>query len=100
MVVVMSESLTRAHLTESIYKEVGIAHAQAAELVDEVFERIIEAVATTGTVKLSRFGTFKAKKKKARVGRNPKTKEEFPIEARTVVGFSPSNVLKNAINNK
>ena len=49
-------------------------------------------------VKIVNFGIFKIKNKKARVGRNPKTKEEVMISERNVIKFKPSNLLINLIN--
>ena len=51
-------------------------------------------------VKISKFGNFKLKKKKKRIGRNPKTKEEKEISKRNVVLFRPSKEFKDLINNK
>jgi integration host factor subunit alpha len=49
-------------------------------------------------VKLSGFGTFIVRSKGERLGRNPKTGVEVPIEKRKVMVFKPSNVLKAQIN--
>ena len=51
-------------------------------------------------VKISSFGTFIVRNKKERIGRNPKTGEEVPITARSVVTFRASNVLKSRVNLK
>ena len=51
-------------------------------------------------VKISSFGTFIVRQKKERIGRNPKTGEEVPITARSVVTFRASNVLKSKVNTK
>ena len=52
------------------------------------------------TVKLSSFGSFLVRKKKQRVGRNPKTGTEVPISPRRVIVFRPSAILKQQINGK
>ena len=51
-------------------------------------------------VKISSFGTFVVRQKKERIGRNPKTGQEVPITARSVVTFRASNVLKSKVNNR
>ena len=51
-------------------------------------------------MKISSFGTFVVRKKSERIGRNPKTGEEVPISARSVVTFRASNVLKSKVNTK
>ena len=96
----MSETLTRAVLTEAVYSEIGLSHAQSAELVDEVLEEIITSLEKGEEVKISSFGSFRTRQKNARVGRNPKTKEEAVISSRTVVTFHASNIMKKTINSK
>lgn len=93
-----SKTITRAHLTDMVYREIGLSHAESAELVDSVFEHIIRALENGEQVKLSSFGTFKVREKKQRIGRNPKTKEEVPISARKVVTFHASNILTDKVN--
>ncbi len=94
----MSSTITRSDLTNSIYREIGLSQTQSSELVDEVFEIIMNGVKEEDVVKISGFGTFKKRKKNARYGRNPKTKEEHLIAERYVVTFTASNVLKEQIN--
>lgn len=94
----MTETLTRAGLTEAVYREVGLSQAESSELVDEVFEAIITALENDESVKLSSFGTFHVRKKNARVGRNPKTKVEVPIAPRRVISFKASNKLIDKVN--
>lgn len=96
----MSQTLTRADLTESIYREVGLSLADSAELLNSIFEEVSKCLENEETVKISSFGTFKIRKKKQRVGRNPKTGVEVPINPRKVVTFHVSNIIKNRINNR
>ena len=91
-------TVTRSHLTEMIYKEFGYSRAESSDLVDSILKEINSGLAKDGEVKISSFGTFKVKSKKARIGRNPRTKQEVPISARNVVSFYASNILKNRIN--
>ena len=95
-----NKTITRAHLTDIIYREIGLSHAESADLVDSVFEEIIQALENDESVKLSSFGTFSIREKKQRIGRNPKTKEEVPISARKVVTFHSSNILTKRINSE
>lgn len=95
----MSQTLTRAILTESVYNEIGLSQAESSELVDEVLEEIITTLAKGEEVKISSFGSFRVRKKSARIGRNPKTKEEVMITPRAVVTFHASNIMKENINN-
>ena len=91
-------TLTRADLSNMIYKEVGLSLQECGTLVDAVIEEICTALEDGETVKLSSFGTFSLRRKKERVGRNPKTGVEVPITSRTVLSFNASNLLKGRVN--
>jgi len=90
--------VTRAHLSEAVYEEVGLSRNESAELVETVLDAISDALVKGETVKISSFGTFGVRQKGERVGRNPKTGEEVPIEPRQVLVFRASHVLKDQIN--
>ena len=94
----MGETVTRAHLSEAVYQEVGLSRNESAELVELVLAEIADSLAKGDTVKLSSFGSFSVRKKGGRMGRNPKTGEEVPIKPRRGLGFRPSHVLKERIN--
>ena len=96
----MSETLTRADLSETIYSEVGISKVESSQIVDQIFEEMILELVDGNSVKLSSFGSFMVRQKKERIGRNPKTKEEAVIDARRVVVFRASKELKNKIVNE
>jgi integration host factor subunit alpha len=96
----MSETLTRADLSETIYSEVGISKVESSQIVDQIFEEMILELIDGNSVKLSSFGSFMVRQKKERIGRNPKTKEEAVIDARRVVVFRASKELKNRIVNE
>ena len=92
------DTVTRAYLTEVLYKKFGYSRAESADLVDAVIEEVIVGMEKEGEVKISSFGTFKVKNKNERIGRNPKTKKEVPVTARKVASFYVSNILKKSIN--
>ena len=91
-------TVTRAQLCEAVYQEVGLSRNESTELVEAVLEAIAESLAQGETVKISSFGTFSVRQKGGRVGRNPKTGQEVPIEPRRVLIFRPSHVLRERIN--
>ncbi|MCF3936365.1 integration host factor subunit alpha [Acuticoccus sp. M5D2P5] len=91
-------TITRADLSNAICRQVNVSRAEAAELIDQIIEEIVSALERGEPVRLSSFGAFEVREKKERVGRNPKTGEEVPIDSRHVVTFRPSDVLKRAIN--
>jgi len=95
---VTGATVTRAQLSEAIYQEVGLSRNESAELVETVLDEIADALVRGETVKISSFGSFAVRSKGRRVGRNPKTGEEVPIEPRHVLVFRASHVLKDQIN--
>ena len=95
----MSEyTVTRADLTDAIYREVGLSRTESAVIVESILEHIVAALIKGEPVKLSGFGTFSVREKRERMGRNPKTGRDVPITKRKVLVFKPSNVLKERVN--
>jgi integration host factor subunit alpha len=92
------KTVTRADLSEAVYQKVGLSRTESAERVERVLGEICDSLAAGETVKLSSFGSFIVRSKGERVGRNPKTGVEVPIDPRRVMVFKPSNVLKAHIN--
>jgi integration host factor subunit alpha len=90
--------MTKAEIVEQIYERVGFSKKEAAELVERVFEIMKETLAEGEKVKISGFGNFVVRKKNARKGRNPQTGQEILLDARRVLTFKPSLVLKNVLN--
>tara|TARA_A100000164_G_C21244785_1_gene468627 strand:- start:9 stop:320 length:312 start_codon:yes stop_codon:yes gene_type:complete len=96
----MDKTTTRSTLSEAVFKNVGLSRNESAALVDSVFNEILNSLIVGNDVKISSFGTFVVRNKRERIGRNPKTGEEVPITARSVVTFRASNVLKSKVNTK
>ncbi len=94
----MDKTTTRSTLSEAVFKNVGLSRNESATLVDSVFGEILKSLINGDDVKISSFGTFVVRQKKERIGRNPKTGQEVPITARSVVTFRASNVLKSKVN--
>ena len=92
------KTITRADLSEAVYKRVGLSRTESGALVESVLGHITDCVVRGEPVKLSSFGSFIVRPKGERVGRNPKTGEEVPISPRRVMVFKASNVLKKKIN--
>ncbi len=91
-------AVTRAHLSEAVYQEVGLSRAESSALVDTVLREISDALTKGEAVKISSFGSFWVRQKGQRIGRNPKTGEETPITPRRVIIFRASYGLKTLIN--
>jgi len=97
-----NKTLTRMDLGEAVFREVGLSRNDAAQMVESVLGHISDALVEGENVKISSFGTFSVRDKGARIGRNPKTGEEVPIQPRRVLTFRPSHLMKDrvAIGNK
>jgi integration host factor subunit alpha len=91
-------TVTRAHLAETIYTQVGLSRNESAALLETVLEHMSATLEGGESVKISGFGTFSVRQKGRRIGRNPKTGQEVPILPRRVLVFRPSHVLKGRIN--
>ena len=87
-------ALTKAHMAESLFNNLGLNKKESRELVDSYFEELTASLAVGENIRLSGFGNFDLRDKVARPGRNPKTGEEIPITARRVVTFRPGQKLK------
>ncbi len=93
-----SKTITRADLSEAVYRELGLSRNESAQMVESVLDHISDVLTKGEKVKISSFGTFSVREKAGRIGRNPKTGEEAPIHPRRVLVFRPSHVLKDKIN--
>ncbi len=91
-------TVTRAELADALYREIGLSRSESAELVDAILDEIADSLVREGVVKIASFGTFLVRAKGPRVGRNPRTGEEVPIEARRVLVFRPSQALRARLN--
>jgi integration host factor subunit alpha len=87
-------TVTRADLCEAVHEEVGLTRQDCGELVERVLELMAVSLEKGQQVKLSGFGVFQVRAKRARMGRNPKTGEPAAIEPRRVIGFRASQVMK------
>ncbi|MBI2374601.1 MAG: HU family DNA-binding protein [Deltaproteobacteria bacterium] len=89
--------MTKAELIEKLQegKGAGLSKKVLNELVDELFDQIAKTVRKEKRFQYPNFGTFSVKKRKARVGRNPKTGEQIEIKPTKTVVFKPSPLLKN-----
>ena len=94
----MRINLTKKDIVNSLYMQIGYSKKISENLLEDVFELILENIRTHKIVKIAKFGTFILREKKSRIGRNPNTKEKKMISQRKVVLFKPSKELKKLIN--
>jgi len=90
--------MSKTELVELIAEQAEISKAAAGRALDAALEGITEGLKKEGKVTLVGFGTFSAKKRAAREGINPLTKEPLKIPAKTVASFKAGSKLKDALN--
>ena len=90
--------MTKAELVEFMAEKADLTKADAARALDAMMEGVTKGLKKTGKVTLVGFGTFTAKKRAAREGRNPQTGATVKIAARMVPGFKAGSKLKDALN--
>ena len=90
-------ALTKANLAELLFEHIGLNKRESKDMVDAFFVLISDSLVDGNDVKISGFGNFQIRTKAPRPGRNPRTGESVPIEARRVVTFHASHKLKEQI---
>lgn len=90
----------KTELVKIISEKNGTTKKQTAEFIDAFIDTIVEKLAAGGKVQLIGFGTFTTRKREARRGRKPGTRELIDIPAQVVPVFKPGKGLKERVNNK
>ncbi len=90
--------MTKADLISIIYEEIGLSKRDSAKITENMLDIIKETLENGENVKLSGFGSFNIRDKRARRGRNPQTGEEITITPRRVLTFKASNVFRDKLN--
>ena len=91
-------NITRDDIADFINQQFGLTKKDCGDLVNDILEEIIIGLNKNQKVKIHNFGTFKLKRKNARIGRNPKTKEDVMISPRNVISFVPSKHILKKLN--
>ena len=78
--------------------QIGFTKKISESLLEDIFHILLKNIISEKKVKIAKFGTFILRKKKERIGRNPKTKEKKIISERNVILFKPSKEIKQYIN--
>jgi len=92
------QNISRDEIAEAMKNEFGFNRNQCLDIVNDIIDIIIDGLKSDKIVKIHNFGTFKMNNKRSRLGRNPKTKEEYKISSRNVVTFKASKVLLKFVN--
>ena len=89
--------MNKTELVAEVSEKAGLTKRDAEAAVKAIVDSVTEALAKGDKVQLVGFGTFEVKKREARIGRNPKTKEEIQIPATKVPAFKPGKALKDIV---
>ena len=93
-------ALTKAQLAELLFDQIGLNKRESKDMVEAFFDLISSTLIEGSDVKITGFGNFQIRTKAPRPGRNPRTGEAIPIQARRVVTFHASHKLKEQIQNE
>ena len=91
-------TLTKAHVAQKIADDCGFMKGEAAEVLEKLLDIMKKKLLTGEDVMISSFGKWHVRSKRPRRGRNPQTGREIVLDARRVVTWSYSPVLKKAVN--
>ena len=89
--------MNKEELVQEIAKKAKVTQKEAAEVLNGLVETVQKTVAKGEKVTLVGFGTFEARKRAARTGRNPQTGKEIKIAAKTVPAFSAGKSFKDLV---
>jgi integration host factor subunit beta len=93
------EKMTKADLVEKVADEAEMTKKDAEQLVEIIFDSIIDTLNKGEKIELRGFGSFRVRQRNERKGRNPKTGDAVDIPAKRVAYFKPGKELKELINN-
>ena len=89
--------MNKAELVAAVAEKTALSKKDSEKVVNAAFEAITEALVAGEKVQLVGFGSFETKERNARIGRNPRTKEEIEIPASRVPAFKAGKALKDAV---
>ena len=85
--------MTKKEMAKAIAEETGIVQVQVMEVVQRIFDGIIETLVVDGRIELRNFGVFEVKRRKPRRARNPRTGATVKVPAKLVVTFKPGREM-------
>ena len=94
------QNISRDEIAEAMQNDFGFNKKLSLDIVNDIIDIIIEGLKSDKKVKIHNFGTFNLYRKNSRIGRNPKTKEEYNIASRNVINFKASKILLKYINSQ
>jgi DNA-binding protein HU-beta len=92
--------VTKADLIDEVTRRTGLKKKDVADVVETVFGAMAQELKRHNKVQIVGFGTFEPRRRRARVGRDPRTQEEIRIAASWSLGFRPGKQLKEMLSGK
>ena len=92
--------MTKAELIDEVAERTGVTKREIIGIIDAVFGVIAAKLKRHEKVQISGFGTFEPRRRKARVGRNPRTQEEIKVAASWSLGFRPGKQLRSLVSGR
>ena len=90
--------MNKTELVAAVAEKTGLSKKDSEKAVSAVFDSITSALVAGDKIQLVGFGAFEVREREARIGRNPRTKEEIKIEASRAPAFKAGKALKDAVN--
>src|SRR5579863_5363802 len=91
-------TITKADLVEDVIKTAGLPRKESEEIVETIFESIIQALQGGDKIEIRGFGSFRTRQRRGRIGRNPKTGAKVDVPPKRIPFFKPSKELKDHVN--
>ncbi len=92
--------MTKADLVEEVSRAIESTRKDAEAIVETVFGSVIKSLQTDDKIEVRGFGSFRTRRRRGRIGRNPKTGAKVDVPPKRIPFFKPSKELKELINNE
>lgn len=90
--------MTKADLVEEVSRAITASRKDAETIVENVFDAIVQALRSDDKIEIRGFGSFRTRRRRGRIGRNPKTGAKVEVPPKRIPYFKPSRELKELIN--
>ena len=90
--------MTKADLVEEVIRVAVLSKKDAENVVNTVFGQIMEALKSDDKIELRGFGSFRVRRRRSRLGRNPKTGDRVDVPSKRIPYFKPGKELRDLIN--
>lgn len=90
--------MTKAELIDDVSRAVELSRKDSEIVVETIFESIVKSLRSGDKIEIRGFGSFRTRRRKPRIGRNPKTGARVDVPAKKIPYFKPSKELKDLVN--